>query len=310
MSSPEMSSANRRAGFTLVELLVAVVLTGILSTILFQMIRGQTAFTQMQSAREEVDQNTRGALELISSELRAVPAAGIVTAGTDRITFRLPRVWGILCAPATGSSAVAIFPPNLIPAEFKANLVGNNSWGVALEQNPSVLPNDYAAFLVSGVYTDEATCASNLGDQFTGADPRPKAQGFNFSASIAPPTAISGRAFIYETVTYDAAASAETAIPGVWLRRSHGYKTPQQQPLAGPLDTRDDNVAPLAFRYLCKGAVIAPSLLATAAGRLTITAIEVQIGMMSRESTQRVQQMERDTLVIHLRNTGRTTTCL
>jgi prepilin-type N-terminal cleavage/methylation domain-containing protein len=303
-----MSSANRRAGFTLIELLVAVVLTGILATILFQMIRGQTAFTQMQSAREEVDQNTRGALELISSELRAVPAAGIVTAGSDRITFRLPRVWGILCAPAEAGRAIAIFPPNVMPAEaLNLDMAPNRSWGIAIQQPaPST---DYSAFLINGRYAAAATCDANLGQPLVGVNPVPATQGFTFSASLAPASAVGARVFIYETVTYDAAASSDAAIPGTWLRRSNGYRTPVQQPLAGPLDTRDGSGEPLKFRYFCNATELPASALATAAGRLAITSVEVQVGMMSRESTRSVQQSERDTQRIHLRNTGTVATC-
>ncbi|MBD0320507.1 MAG: prepilin-type N-terminal cleavage/methylation domain-containing protein, partial [Gemmatimonadetes bacterium] len=199
-----MSSANRRAGFTLVELLVAVVLTGLLATILFQMIRGQTTFTQMQSAREEVDQNTRGALELITSELRAVPSAGIVTASADRITFRLPRVWGILCAPATAGRANALFPPNSIPAEaLSLDMALNTSWGIAIQQPAS--PNDYQAYTITGRYDDDPACDANLGQPLVGANPVPDGQGFIFTASSAPASALGGRVFVYETVTYDAA---------------------------------------------------------------------------------------------------------
>jgi hypothetical protein len=220
-------------------------------------------------------------------------------------------VWGVLCAPASASRAIAIFPPNLIPQKFSsADLTGNSSWGVAVEVDASAPADNYESFVISDKYEDDTTCTVNLSDPFTGASPSPDGQGFIYAGATAPATTTGGRAFIYETVTYDAAASSDAAIPGVWLRRSHGHKTPQQQPLAGPLDTRDENVPPLAFRYLCNGTEISPSLLATAAGRLTITAVEMQVGMMSRESTRSVQQMERDTLLIHLRNTGRVTTCL
>ena len=303
-----MSSANRRAGFTLIELLVAVVLTGILATILFQMIRGQTAFTQMQSAREEVDQNTRGALELISSELRAVPSAGIVSAGADRITFRLPRVWGVLCAPAEPGSAIAIFPPGVMPAEFDAlDASTNASWGIAIQRLGT--ENEYQTYTINGKFENNATCNDNLSQPFVGVATPPEGQGVTYGAALPPVSGIGGRVFLYETVTYDVAASSDAAIPGVWLRRSYGARTPQQQPLAGPLDTRDPDVKPLAFRYLCNGTELSPAALATPVGRLAVTSVEVQIGMISRESTRSVQQMERDTQLIHLRNSGNATTC-
>lgn len=306
-----MSSADRslrRAGFTLIELLVAVMLSAILATIIFQMVRGQTRFTQMQGAREEVDQNTRGALELISSELRAVPSAGIVSAGATQITFRLPRVWGILCAPATSSQALAVFPPanSTTPADLPtaaADLAANQGWGIAIQRGTT---NGYQAYTINGSAAAQATCDANLGAP---VDPKPVARGYTYTTLLPPASDRGSRVFVYQTITYDAATSTDAAIPGVWLRRTNGYKSPQQQPLAGPLDTRDSLVPPLKFRYFCNGAEIAPANLVTEAGRNTITAIEVQLGMMSRESTRSVQQSERDTQLIHLRNTG-TVTCL
>ena len=64
----------RSGGFTLVELLVALVISGVLMATVFQILTGQSRAVAVQGAREESQQNVRGALEIVASELRtAVP---------------------------------------------------------------------------------------------------------------------------------------------------------------------------------------------------------------------------------------------
>ena len=104
--------ARRTAGFTLVEVMVALLIALILSGVVFQLIRGQSRFVTVQSAREEVQQNTRGALELMASELRSIEPGGLVETDSNSVTFLLPRAWGLYCGgTATQMSAVFPVPP-------------------------------------------------------------------------------------------------------------------------------------------------------------------------------------------------------
>src|SRR5687767_12028100 len=76
-----------RSGFTLIELLVAIVIGSVVVGSLFQMISGQGRFVELQSAREEVQQNGRAAVELIGSELRTIAGGeALVLATEDSIT--------------------------------------------------------------------------------------------------------------------------------------------------------------------------------------------------------------------------------
>ena len=98
---------HRRAGFTMVELLVALVISGILATVIFQVVQGQGRFVQYQNARESVQQSTRGGLEMLTSELRGIPAGGLVSAADHAIGVRVPVAWGIVCQ-AAGAAATSI----------------------------------------------------------------------------------------------------------------------------------------------------------------------------------------------------------
>src|SRR5690606_941020 len=86
-----------------------------------ELVGGQARFVEMQSAREEVQQNTRAALELIGSELRALPPGGaLVRAADDSITLRTARFWGVVCAIG-GATSLDIALPALAGASFATN---------------------------------------------------------------------------------------------------------------------------------------------------------------------------------------------
>ncbi|HEX9940073.1 MAG TPA: prepilin-type N-terminal cleavage/methylation domain-containing protein [Longimicrobium sp.] len=115
MSSAELRGAR---GFTLVEVLVSLVLAGLLAMVIFQVVRGQTRFAAVQSAQQEVQQNARGAIEIIASELRGVQPGGLVSTSANSITFMLPRAWGISCGGtgtngATGGTALPVLFPDV-----------------------------------------------------------------------------------------------------------------------------------------------------------------------------------------------------
>jgi prepilin-type N-terminal cleavage/methylation domain-containing protein len=105
-----MARPASRAGFTLIELLIALLISGILATILLQLFLGQSRFAQLQTAREEVQQNARAALEIITSELRNLGRDAIVAAGPHSIHFYSPRATGLMCRHHESHDLAAIFP--------------------------------------------------------------------------------------------------------------------------------------------------------------------------------------------------------
>src|SRR5688572_28851170 len=71
---PQVPPAADLDGFTIIELLIALVISGILALSIFEVVSNESEFVSLQSQREEVQQNTRASLELIASELRTIPA--------------------------------------------------------------------------------------------------------------------------------------------------------------------------------------------------------------------------------------------
>src|SRR5688500_12033257 len=114
---PEAKRLRRdRRGFTLIELLVALMISSFLVTVIYQLMSGQSRFVRIQSAREEVQQNARAAMDVMAGDLRTVPPSAIQAMGPDSIRFYMPRAWGVLCNTIDSNSGTlwAIFPAGVL----------------------------------------------------------------------------------------------------------------------------------------------------------------------------------------------------
>ncbi|NJD11729.1 MAG: type II secretion system protein [Gemmatimonadetes bacterium] len=95
--------AGARQGFTLVEMLVALTLTAIIGAAITALFVSQERSfdtqTKLQSARDV----TRGARNLITSELRMLDRdSGVIAASAEALQLRVPFAMGVVCGQATG----------------------------------------------------------------------------------------------------------------------------------------------------------------------------------------------------------------
>ena len=84
-------------GFTLVELLVAFVLFAIVMGSTVSFLMSQRALYDVQADRMALQRNVRAAVDLVASELRSIPAGGVITGSTDSVVVRYPIRWGLVC---------------------------------------------------------------------------------------------------------------------------------------------------------------------------------------------------------------------
>src|SRR5215211_5199727 len=105
-----------RRGFTLMELLVALMISSFLVTVIYQLMDGNSRFVRTQSAREEVQQNARAAIDVMAGDLRTVQPTAILAMGPDSLRFYMPRAFGVLCNQLDTNSATAwvIFPAGVL----------------------------------------------------------------------------------------------------------------------------------------------------------------------------------------------------
>ena len=104
-------SGARRAGFTLVEMLVGLVITAIIGGAAMRMFLGQSRFFDRHVKQQSARSVSRAALNSVLSDLRMAEGPNAVTAAsTSSITVRVPYAMGIVCATSGSSTTVAFLP--------------------------------------------------------------------------------------------------------------------------------------------------------------------------------------------------------
>ena len=96
-----------RRGFTMVELLVALVLLGLVSAALYRVLVNNQRLYMAQTARIDLSQNIRAAANILPAELREIDAADgdIVSMTPTRLEIRAMRWLGFTCvAPVLGGA--------------------------------------------------------------------------------------------------------------------------------------------------------------------------------------------------------------
>ncbi|CAN5788385.1 hypothetical protein BH23GEM3_BH23GEM3_26090 [soil metagenome] len=292
-----------RGGFTLIELMVSIVISGIVCGAVFDLLLGQSRFGRYQGAREEVQQNARVALDVISAELRGAPAGALVSGGTDAIRLRVPRAWGAVCnaVEADTTRLWVRFAPGTFPPDFQ---YARRRWGVAVAQTASVA-EPVARW--SFVPTVGSTTAANPCDTRLGASPGAVEAVFTGAGFLDPASGVmtipaGSQAFVYEEVGYDVrmAAGASTGAGMYWLRRVIGFEadgTPRWEAMAGPLPAADG----LELRYSrADGTAIAAPV--TAAELPQVARIALTVRTRSRTRTHGVPQLSEASTLVYLRN--------
>lgn len=273
-------------GFTLIEIVVALVISGVLAGVIFQLVSGQERFVSVQGAREEVQQNGRAALELISAELRGVNAEGIDSAAPSYVRFRIPRTWGLVCGNGGAAGTLVVVFPGAELTAFRSGSADS----VAVRDSTPGLATRWRFATVSDV-----TPAGGAGAaQCPGLTPDAGRVQVRTLTGVpaAVPVQLGEPAYLYDVVAYDV---GESNVPGSWLRRTD---TGTAQPLAGPL-AADGTGAVFRLRYFDRTGVEIPQPI-NAAARATIGAIQVRVTTASRSSNPR--QEFSDSTRVHLRN--------
>jgi prepilin-type N-terminal cleavage/methylation domain-containing protein len=115
-----------RSGFTLIELMVAMIVVAILGTILARMLVQDSRFVSKLEAMMDARQTSRAAMTTISVEAGMVTEGGVTEATKTRFGFVVPFAWGIACT-RVGTVTVG----SLIPTDsmmFASAVVNTVSW--------------------------------------------------------------------------------------------------------------------------------------------------------------------------------------
>jgi prepilin-type N-terminal cleavage/methylation domain-containing protein len=265
-----------RAGFTLVELLVALVISGILAGVIFQLLLGQGRVSRVQTAREEVQQNARAALEVVTAELRGVGKGGLVTADADELSFFSPRAWGLVCGQSAAGLAVVYPPAAPPPTGVGALAIGDASWTFFEHATDATATSDLtdAVKVCNNSLTPEPAFVVDVSQP--AARPRRVYAGVS-GAAPAPGTP----AYVFERITYTIGMPA--GLDGDWILRNG-------EPLAGPVPADG-----LRFAYLDQNG-------AETSTPDQVVAVRVSVRTESRARFNDAEQTETGSTVVFLRN--------
>lgn len=219
----------RRRGFSLAELMVALVVAGIIGVALTRLLINQSRFVASQDGYMRARAAARAGFNVTVSELRMVTYGGVLAARSDSITVRVPYAFGVLCRqPSGGLQAIALFPTD------SANAAAATFSGWAWRDTLAVWR------YISGT----AVSAGASSDCFIATDSAIAAVPNGRYIRVAPIAGVTqpgAPAYLYQQVTYRLANSVE--IPGrraLWRRVGSGTA----EELVAPFDSAS------SFRFL------------------------------------------------------------
>lgn len=190
-----------RRGFTLVELLVAMVVASLLGVGLTRMLISDSRFVGRQDAMLSARATARAAMNVMAVELRMVGDSGLVAAAPESVTVRVPYAFGMSCRTSGATIYASLMP--LDSLVFATAAPGGISWRGTI--------GDFAV-----VPTKTLTIAPSTDSTFCQADSiRVVPGGALVTMSNVPATSVppSGSiVYAYQLITYRFAPSGD--LPG------------------------------------------------------------------------------------------------
>lgn len=207
----------RRRGLSLVEILIAIVLLGIVGAGISRMLSSQLRFFARGTNARDARTVSRNALNLTRSELRMVEPNGIVGASEDSLRVRLPYLMGLYCSANTAT---------FVPTD-SLTLATVQYGGYAFRDTASGAPYSYVTGAAVPSTGNAADCTG------VGLTAIPAGPVLSVTPALAG-VATSAPFFLWQTVTYRFAPSS--LVPGrLALWRQAG--TAAAEEVAVPVDT-------------------------------------------------------------------------
>jgi prepilin-type N-terminal cleavage/methylation domain-containing protein len=235
----------RRRGLSLVEVLIAIVLLGIVGAGITRLLQSQMRFFSRSTNSRDARAVTRNALNIVTGEMRMIEPGGIVAASADSITVRVPYATGLHCAAGTVTFAA----------------VDSLVWAQAVYAG-FAYRDTLAGSVTTYVPSGGGSLSNGASGTCTAVGITPLAGGPLRVVSPALPIATSGApVLLYQTITYRFATS--TLVPGrtaLWRRVAGGANEEVAVPFG----------AGTQFRFYVSGALTpqdaVPGVLSTMTG--------------------------------------------
>jgi prepilin-type N-terminal cleavage/methylation domain-containing protein len=201
---PKWEGRGRRDGFSLPEMLIALVMTAILGAAAMRLFVAQSRFFDRHVKQQSARTVSRSAVNGVLSDLRMVEAPnGVTAASTSSITLRVPYAIGVVCASTASVTTVAFMPVDSLTLATAA--LSGYAWRGA-----------------NGSYTvqeSSVTTSTGSAGTCTGANITPISNGVILHVAPAVPVAATAGTpvYLFQRVTYAFAPStAYSGRTGLW----------------------------------------------------------------------------------------------
>jgi prepilin-type N-terminal cleavage/methylation domain-containing protein len=214
-----------RAGFSLAELLVAVVLLGIVGGAITRLLVDQMRFFDTVQVSRGARSAARNSMNVMFSELRMTHRISAVAADNKSISVDVPYRLGVHCGTAANVSSVSMLPGDSVTlalSSFGGYAYRNPATGLYVSTESAIAPTSLgvAGAVCTAAFVNTVTINGRTGEVF------------QISGSTIPATTAAGvPVLFYQRVTYSFQAS--TLFPGkVGLYRAVNGGTAEE--LTGP----------------------------------------------------------------------------
>lgn len=220
-------------GFSLAELMVALVIAGLIGVALTRLVVSQSRFVAAGDAVMRARAGARAALNVTTDDLRMVGDGGLQAANRDSFTVHTPYAYGVVCGQVGGATIAAILPTD--SAAFASAAPSGYAW-----RDTTGVFNYVALTSAATTALDPCAIAAPAITAFAAPGWSPTRVALVPNVVATPVGAV---VFLYQTVRY--AFGPSTTLPG----RRALFRT-----VLGPSSVRDELVAPYDtsahFEYL------------------------------------------------------------
>lgn len=156
-----LDTARREAGFTLVEALLGLVISGLLASAMLALVIGQTQYYERMDDQIWAEQTNRATIDLMLSELRMAVPSDLVAAEDDSVSFRFDVLRAIVCDSTAADEATVMAYDSIAGWGLAGGFIGT------AYSDPFVASFDYRDGFVPTVGTSgatpKATCTASGG---------------------------------------------------------------------------------------------------------------------------------------------------
>lgn len=232
----------RRAGFTLTEMMIAMLIMGIIGAAATRLLVGQSRFFDQQTNVRTARRVSRSAMNLMLSDLRMVQDSGGVTAAAANgksITVTVPYRYGLLCKVSALQNTASMLP--IDSATQAMSTYSGFAWRDSTHQGRYVVvtpltPTGADKPITSPFPADCTGSGAGQANLRTVSTNGRTGEILAFGSPTVVAAPVGTPIFFWEQVTYSFAAS--TLFPGkIGLWRNVQYSTQGNEEIMAPFDT-------------------------------------------------------------------------